>query len=60
MTWRVASARSVDARWSAQGSVQEVLLLRGGVVGSQLPALQAAVLPVAKGIRWYLLRMDSW
>ena len=32
-----------------KGSVQEVLLLRGGVVGSQLPALQAAVLPVAKG-----------
>lgn len=32
-----------------KGSVQEVLLLRGGVVGSQLPALQAAVLPIAKG-----------
>ena len=32
-----------------KGSVQEVLLLRGGVVGSQLPVLQAAVLPIAKG-----------
>src|SRR2546430_17291894 len=32
-----------------KGSVQEVLLLRGGVVGAQLPALQAAVHAVAKG-----------
>jgi len=31
-----------------KGTVQETLLLRGGVVGSQLPALQAAVLPIAK------------
>ena len=30
-------------------SGQEVLLLRGGVVGSQLPALQATVLPISKG-----------
>ena len=34
---------------AAKGTVQEVLLLRAGVVGSQLPALQAAVLPIAKG-----------
>ena len=32
-----------------KGRVEEVLLLRGGVVGSQLPALQAAVLPITKG-----------
>ena len=32
-----------------KGSVQEVLLLRAGVVGSQLPPLQAAVLPIAQG-----------
>jgi len=31
------------------GSVQEVLLLRAGVVGAQLPPLQATVLPVAQG-----------
>jgi hypothetical protein len=28
---------------------QETLLLRGGVVGSQLPPLQATVLPIAQG-----------
>jgi len=28
---------------------QESLLLRAGVVGSQLPALQATVLPIARG-----------
>src|SRR5437660_3298382 len=31
------------------GNSQESLLLRAGVVGSQLPALQATVIPVAKG-----------
>jgi len=51
MTWLgVGNVQGVLMRAGAQkGSVQEVLLLRGGVVGSQLPALQAAVLPVAKG-----------
>jgi hypothetical protein len=34
---------------SGKGTVQEVLLLRAGVVGAQLPALQAAVLPVSQG-----------
>jgi len=34
---------------SKKGTGQEVVLLRAGVVGSQLPALQAAVLPIAKG-----------
>ncbi len=32
-----------------KGAVQEMLLLRGGVVGSQLPPLQATVLPVGRG-----------
>ena len=51
MTWTgVGNVQGAMMRAGAQkGSVQEVLLLRGGVVGSQLPALQAAVLPVAKG-----------
>ena len=51
MTWAgVGNVQGALMRAGAhKGSVQEVLLLRGGVVGSQLPALQAAVLPVAKG-----------
>jgi negative regulator of sigma-B (phosphoserine phosphatase) len=51
MTWLgVGNVQGVLMRAGAQkGSVHEVLLLRGGVVGSQLPALQAAVLPIAKG-----------
>jgi phosphoserine phosphatase RsbX len=51
MTWLgVGNVQGVLMRAGAKkGSVQEVLLLRGGVVGSQLPALQAAVLPIAKG-----------
>lgn len=51
MTWLgVGNVQGVLMRSGAQkGSVQEMLLLRGGVVGSQLPALQAAVLPIAKG-----------
>jgi negative regulator of sigma-B (phosphoserine phosphatase) len=51
MTWLgVGNVQGVLMRAGAQkGSVQDVLLLRGGVVGSQLPALQAAVLPIAKG-----------
>lgn len=51
MTWAgVGNVQGALMRNGSQkGNVQEVLLLRGGVVGSQLPALQAAVLPVAKG-----------
>jgi phosphoserine phosphatase RsbX len=51
MTWLgVGNVQGVLMRAGARkGSVQEALLLRGGVVGSQLPALQAAVLPIAKG-----------
>jgi len=32
-----------------KGAVQEVLLLRGGVVGSQLPRCRPRCFPVAKG-----------
>ena len=34
---------------TGKGNGQEPLLLRAGVVGSQLPALQATVLPIARG-----------
>lgn len=34
---------------AARGTIQEVLLLRAGVVGAQLPPLQAATLSVSKG-----------
>jgi serine/threonine protein phosphatase PrpC len=51
MTWLgVGNVQGVLMRAGARKeSAQEVLLLRGGVVGSQLPVLQAAVLPIAKG-----------
>lgn len=35
------------------GGDQEALLLRGGVVGAQLPSLQATVLPIAQGDTLY-------
>jgi negative regulator of sigma-B (phosphoserine phosphatase) len=51
MTWLgVGNVPGVLVRADAKkGYVQEILLLRAGVVGSQLPALQAAVLPIARG-----------
>jgi negative regulator of sigma-B (phosphoserine phosphatase) len=51
MTWLgVGNVQGALMRAGApKGGIEEVLLLRGGVVGSQLPALQAAVLPVRKG-----------
>jgi negative regulator of sigma-B (phosphoserine phosphatase) len=51
MTWLgIGNVQGVLMRAGAsKGTVQEVLLLRGGVVGSQLPPLQAAVLPIARG-----------
>jgi phosphoserine phosphatase RsbX len=51
MTWLgVGNVQGVLMRaGSKAGTVKEVLLLRGGVVGGQLPALQAAVLPVFSG-----------
>jgi negative regulator of sigma-B (phosphoserine phosphatase) len=51
MTWLgVGNVQGVLMRANAKnGSVQEMLMLRGGVAGSQLPPLQAAVLPVSNG-----------
>jgi phosphoserine phosphatase RsbX len=51
MTWLgVGNVQGVLMRSDAKkGNGQESLLLRAGVVGSQLPALQAAVLPIARG-----------
>jgi len=50
MTWLgVGNVQGVLLRTGTRkGSQQEVLLLRAGVVGSQLPPLQAAVLPIAQ------------
>jgi phosphoserine phosphatase RsbX len=51
MTWLgIGNVQGVLMRGDAKKeNVQEVLLLRGGVVGSQLPPLQATVLPIARG-----------
>jgi phosphoserine phosphatase RsbX len=51
MTWLgIGNIQGVLMRAGARkGTVQEMLLLRGGVVGSQLPPLQATVLPVTGG-----------
>jgi len=51
MTWLgVGNVQGVLMRAGAHaGNGQEVLMLRGGVVGAQLPSLQAAVLPVSPG-----------
>jgi phosphoserine phosphatase RsbX len=51
MTWLgVGNIQGVLMRAGARkGTVQENLLLRGGVVGAQLPPLQATVLPVSSG-----------
>jgi negative regulator of sigma-B (phosphoserine phosphatase) len=51
MTWLgVGNVQGVLMRAGArEGTAQEVLLLRSGVVGCQLPPLQAAVLPIANG-----------
>lgn len=51
MTWLgIGNIQGVLMRAGARGgTVQEMLLLRGGVVGSQLPPLQATVLPVVQG-----------
>ena len=51
MTWLgVGNVQGVLMRSdSKKGNAQESLLLRAGVVGSQLPALQATVLPILPG-----------
>jgi hypothetical protein len=57
MTWLgVGNVQGVLMRGGAKkGIVQERLLLRGGVVGSQLPPLQATVLPIAQGDTVYFV-----
>lgn len=51
MTWLgVGNVQAaVQRAGSRKGTVQEVLLLRGGVIGSDLPALQAASLSFSAG-----------
>jgi len=51
MTWLgVGNVQGVLVRANArEGYTQEVLLLRAGVLGRQLPPLQAAVLPIEPG-----------
>lgn len=51
MTWLgIGNVQGALMRAGAEkGTVQEMLLLRGGVVGSQLPSMQAAVLPFERG-----------
>ena len=51
MTWiGVGNVQGVLVRTNtSKGNAQESLLLRAGVVGSKLPALQASVLPVSQG-----------
>src|SRR5713101_10047787 len=51
MTWLgVGNVQGVLMRSNAKnGNAQDSLLLRAGVVGSQLPALQATVLPIVRG-----------
>ena len=51
MTWLgVGNVQGVLVRAdTTRGNGQEPLLLRAGVVGSKLPALQASVLPVSQG-----------
>jgi phosphoserine phosphatase RsbX len=57
MTWLgVGNVQGILMRADAkQGSVPEALLLRGGVVGSQLPSLQATVLQIAPGDTVYFV-----
>jgi hypothetical protein len=51
MTWLgIGNVRGVLVRGNGkEGDGLETLLLRGGVVGDQLPALQATVLPISRG-----------
>jgi len=50
MTWLgVGNVHGVLIRADKRSGAQDTLLLRGGVVGDQLPQLQAAVLPVGQG-----------
>jgi len=55
MTWLgVGNVQGVLMRANCTNvPAQEMLLLRGGVVGAQLPPLQATVLPIARGDTLY-------
>lgn len=55
MTWLgVGNVQGVLVRAnSAKGPGRELLLVRGGVVGAQLPPLQATVLPIGPGDTLY-------
>lgn len=57
MTWLgIGNVQGVLMRADIKrGNVQETLLLRGGVVGSQLPPLQATMLPIARGDTVYFV-----
>jgi serine/threonine protein phosphatase PrpC len=57
MTWLgIGNVQGALMRNGARkGSVQDTLLLRAGVVGSQLPPLQASVLPIARGDTLYFV-----
>jgi negative regulator of sigma-B (phosphoserine phosphatase) len=57
MTWLgVGNVQGVLMRANAaNGNVRENLLLRGGVVGSQLPPLQASMLPITQGDTVYFV-----
>ena len=57
MTWvGVGNVHGVLVRADTKrANMQETLLLRGGVIGSQLPALQATVLPIARGDTIYFV-----
>jgi phosphoserine phosphatase RsbX len=57
MTWLgVGNVQGVLMRANHKtGTRQEMILLRAGVVGSQLPPLQATVLPVARGDTIYFV-----
>lgn len=57
MTWLgIGNVRGVLMRADGKhGNGLETLLLRGGVVGAQLPALQATVLPISRGDTVYFV-----
>ncbi len=57
MTWLgVGNVQGILMRAdNKRGNTQETLLLRGGVVGSQLPGLQAMVLPIGRGDTVYFV-----
>lgn len=57
MTWLgIGNVKGVLMRADARnGNGPETLLLRGGVVGAQLPPLQATVLPISRGDTVYFV-----